>query len=102
MSYSTGGSPASSPGRMRRPRSSCAGSPVSRSRAARTFRKRSRRPSSGRTSDRAVIQIAELLDPNVPADLWPLLKQVGVDEVVSLLDDAEQALRWLRSESHLD
>ena len=50
----------------------------------------------------AVIRIAELLDPNVPADLWPLLKQVGVDEVVSLLDDAEQAFRWLRSESHLD
>jgi mannonate dehydratase len=49
-----------------------------------------------------VIRIAELLDPNVPAELWPLLKQVGVDDVVSLLDDAEQAFRWLRSESHLD
>jgi mannonate dehydratase len=49
-----------------------------------------------------VIRIAELLDPNVPADLWPLLKQVGVDDVVSLLDDAEQAFRWLRSESHRD
>ena len=49
-----------------------------------------------------MIRIAELLDPNVPTDLWPLLKQVGVDDVVSLLDDAEQAFRWLRSESHLD
>ena len=49
-----------------------------------------------------MIRIAELLDPNVPTELWPLLKQVGVDDVVSLLDDAEQGFRWLRSESHLD
>ena len=67
-----------------------------------TSRKRSQKPSSGPTSEPAVIRIAELLDPNVPADLWPLLKQVGVDDVVSLLDDAEQAFRWLRSESHRD
>jgi mannonate dehydratase len=49
-----------------------------------------------------LIGIAELLDPKVPRDQWPLLKQVGVDEVVSLLDEGEQAIRWLRSESHLD
>jgi mannonate dehydratase len=49
-----------------------------------------------------MIRIAELLDPNVPRELWPLLKQVGVDEVVSLLDEGEQSLRWLRTESHLD
>ena len=49
-----------------------------------------------------MIRIAELLDPKVPLDLWPLLKQVGVDEVVSLLDEGEQAIRWVRSESHLD
>jgi len=49
-----------------------------------------------------LIRIAELLDPKVPLDLWPLLKQVGVDEVVSLLDEGEQAIRWVRTESHLD
>ncbi len=49
-----------------------------------------------------MIRIAELLDTNVPKDLWPLLKQVGVDDVVSLLDEGEQAIRWVRSESHLD
>jgi len=48
-----------------------------------------------------LIRIAELLDPNVPRDLWPLLKQVGVDEVVSLLDEGEQAIRWVRRESQL-
>jgi mannonate dehydratase len=49
-----------------------------------------------------VIRIAELLDPQVPRELWPLLKQVGVDEVVSLLDEGEQTMRWLRDESHRD
>jgi len=49
-----------------------------------------------------LIRITELLDPNVPRDLWPLLKQVGVDEIVSLLDEGEQAIRWVHSESHLD
>ncbi len=49
-----------------------------------------------------MIRIAELLDPNTSRDLWPLLKQVGVDEVVSLLDGGEQTIRWLREASHLD
>ena len=49
-----------------------------------------------------MIRIASCSIPNVPSDLWPLLKQVGVDEVVSLLDDGEQAMRWLRSASHTD
>jgi mannonate dehydratase len=46
-----------------------------------------------------VIRVAELLDPETPRELWPLLKQVGVDEVVSLLDAGEQRLRWLRQAS---
>jgi mannonate dehydratase len=49
-----------------------------------------------------VIRIAELLDPSLPREQWPLLKQVGVDEVVSLLDEGEQGVRWLRRESHRD
>ena len=49
-----------------------------------------------------MIRIAELLDPDTPRDLWPLLKQVGVDEVVSLLDAGEQRMRWLRGSSHID
>jgi mannonate dehydratase len=49
-----------------------------------------------------MIRIAELLDRNVPRELWPLLKQVGVDDVVTLLDEGEQSLRWLRGESQLD
>jgi len=49
-----------------------------------------------------MIRIAELLDPNVPRELWPLLRQVGVDDVVSLLDDGEQAMRWVQAESHTD
>ena len=49
-----------------------------------------------------VIAIAELLDPNTPGDLWPLLKQVGVNHVVSLLEAGEQNERWLFRESHTD
>src|SRR5262249_13699483 len=98
---STAGSPACSPGIRRRRRSSCAGSPASRSRA-RTFRSRWPRQSSRRRSDDPLIRIAELLDPSLPLEQWPLLKQVGIDEVVSLLDEGEQGVRWLRSESHRD
>src|SRR5262249_42572242 len=101
-SSSTAGSPGCCRRRTRHRSSSCAGSPASQSRAATTSPRKSRRPSSIQRSEQALIRIAELLDPNVPAELWPLLKQVGVDDVVSLLDDAEQAFRWLRSESHLD
>jgi mannonate dehydratase len=50
-----------------------------------------------------VIGIAELLDPSVPDGFWPLLRQVGVEEVVSLLEDGEQRARWLRqAPSHTD
>lgn len=49
-----------------------------------------------------MIRIAELLDPDTPREAWPLLRQVGVEEVVSLLDAGEQRLRWLRGASHQD
>jgi mannonate dehydratase len=49
-----------------------------------------------------VITIAELLDPSEPDEQWPLLKQVGVNHVVSLLEAGEQRMRWLRRESHTD
>jgi mannonate dehydratase len=49
-----------------------------------------------------MIRIAELLDPDSPRDLWPLLKQVGVNEVVTLLDSGEQRMRWLSHPSHTD
>jgi mannonate dehydratase len=49
-----------------------------------------------------MIRIAEILDPDTPRDLWPLLKQIGVDEVVSLLDSGEQRMRWLLHASHTD
>lgn len=49
-----------------------------------------------------MIGIAELLDRDTPPDLWPLLKQIGVEQVVSLLDAGEQRLRWLRGASHRD
>ena len=37
-----------------------------------------------------MIRIAELIDPAEPSPPWPLLKQVGVDHVVSLLEAGEQ------------
>jgi mannonate dehydratase len=49
-----------------------------------------------------MIRIAEILDPDTPRDLWPLLKQIGVDEVVSLLDSGEQRMRWLLHAPHTD
>ncbi|HEU4976290.1 MAG TPA: mannonate dehydratase [Baekduia sp.] len=44
-----------------------------------------------------MLRIAELLDPEVPRELWPLLPQVGVRDVVSILDAGEQRMRWLRA-----
>jgi mannonate dehydratase len=49
-----------------------------------------------------MIRIAELLDPNASHELWPLLRQVGVEEVVSLLVGGEQTTRWLHDASQLD
>jgi mannonate dehydratase len=42
-----------------------------------------------------VLKIAELLLPE-PSPLWRLVRQAGIDEVVSLLDGAEQMSRWPR------
>ena len=41
-----------------------------------------------------MIRIADLLDPLVPTEHWQRLKQVGVNDVVTLLDSGEQLLRW--------
>ncbi len=40
-----------------------------------------------------MLAITELLDPT-PVPLWRIVKQAGVDQVVSLLDGAEQQWRW--------
>ena len=45
----------------------------------------------------SVIRLSELLDPE-PSDLWTLIKQCGVDNVVALLDGGEQQQRWLRAD----
>jgi mannonate dehydratase len=45
-----------------------------------------------------VVQIAELVEPT-PTPFWQLLKQVGVNHVVSLLEQGEQGARWLSQES---
>ncbi len=45
----------------------------------------------GRVS--GVLSITELLTPT-PSPLWRLVKQLGVDEVVTLLDGGEQQWRW--------
>jgi mannonate dehydratase len=49
-----------------------------------------------------VITIAELLDPAEPDPPWPLLKQIGVDHIVSLLEAGEQKMRFLRGVSQLE
>ncbi|MER6943084.1 mannonate dehydratase [Nonomuraea sp. NPDC000554] len=43
-----------------------------------------------------MIKLSELLAPQ-PSELWTLVKQCGVDDVVALLDGGEQEARWLRS-----
>jgi mannonate dehydratase len=50
----------------------------------------------------SVIGIAELLDPAETSPAWPLLKQIGIDRVVSLLESGEQRMRFLRGVSQLD
>jgi mannonate dehydratase len=49
-----------------------------------------------------VIEIAELLDPVEASPPWPLLKQLGVDHIVSLLEGGEQRMRFLRGVSQLE
>ena len=40
-----------------------------------------------------MLKITELLTPT-PGPLWRLVRQAGVEEVVSLLDGGEQMWRW--------
>lgn len=46
------------------------------------------------------MKLAELLQAS-PSPLWHLVKQAGVDDVVMLLDGAEQERRWLRANEDL-
>ncbi|MFE1250792.1 mannonate dehydratase [Streptomyces sp. NPDC058735] len=41
-----------------------------------------------------MIHLSELLDPRLPQDLWKLVKQCGVDDVVALLEGGEQQRSW--------
>ncbi len=47
------------------------------------------------------MKLAELLEPE-PQKWWTLLRQVGVETVVSLLPDGEQRRRWLRATASQD
>jgi mannonate dehydratase len=49
-----------------------------------------------------VIKIAELLDPSETSPPWPLLKQMGIDHIVSLLEAGEQRMRFLRGVSQAE
>lgn len=48
-----------------------------------------------------MLEIVELLRPT-PSPLWRLVKQAGVNNVVTLLDGAEQAWRWPKQGSSRD
>ena len=48
---------------------------------------------NSRAKERDLLTITELLEPT-PSPLWRIVKQAGVDQVVSLLDGAEQQWRW--------
>ena len=48
-----------------------------------------------------MLQITELLTPT-PGPLWRLVRQAGVEEVVTLLDGAEQMWRWPRGAGSQD
>lgn len=48
-----------------------------------------------------MLEITELLRPE-PSPLWRLVKQAGVNQVVSLLDGAEQLWRWPQEGSDRD
>ncbi|MDA8290745.1 MAG: mannonate dehydratase [Actinomycetota bacterium] len=48
-----------------------------------------------------MLEVTELLQPS-PSPLWRLVKQAGVDQVVSLLDGAEQMWRWPKVGSDRD
>lgn len=41
-----------------------------------------------------MIILSELLEPN-PSRLWSLVRQAGVEQIVTILDGAEQQSRWL-------
>ena len=48
-----------------------------------------------------MLKITELLTPT-PGPLWRLVRQAGVEEVVTLLDGGEQMWRWPRGAGSQD
>jgi mannonate dehydratase len=48
-----------------------------------------------------MIRLSELLDPE-PSTLWTLVKQCGVNDVVAIMEGAEQQSRWLRGDASND